>query len=193
MNSNFSLLKDIITRRRTVKPQAMNGGAIPDDILNDILLLADFAPTHGLTEPWRFIVFGNDSRKIFCRQHAELYKASTSTGQFDAAKYENLLHMGDNASHIVIAVMQRGNLEKIPVWEEEAAVAAAIQNILLGATATGIASYWGSGGMARRAEFKQWLQLKPDDTVLGVLYFGYADKQPAFKRNIPFNEKVFWR
>lgn len=171
----------------------MNGNAIDENIMRDILSLADYAPNHGLTEPYRFIVYSNKSRLEFCRQHAELYKANTDPEKFDVSKYNNFYHMGDKASHVVIAIMKRGILEKIPVWEEEASVATAIQNILLGAAAMGIAGYWGSGGMARRKEFKTWLGLREEDMVMGVLYFGYTDKHPEFIRHVPFSEKVEWR
>jgi nitroreductase len=193
MNHLFSALSQVITSRRTVKPQAMNARPIDNDLIKQVLILADFAPTHGLTEPWRFVVFDFEKRLDFCRQHAELYRMNTSEEKFEQAKYEKLLHMGDLASHIVIAIMKRGSLEKIPVWEEEAATAVAIQNVLLGATALGIASYWGSGGMARKKEMKHWLGLEEEDAVIGILYFGYAEKTPKFQRNIPFSEKLNWR
>jgi nitroreductase len=88
--------------------------------------------------------------------------------------------------------MKRGSLPKIPEWEEEAATAAAVQNILLGATAMGIASYWGSGGMAQHQAMKDFLHLGMEDKVMGILYFGYADKMPGFKRNISMDEKIKW-
>jgi len=192
MNELFSDIQQVISSRRNIKPQQMNGRKILDDDMNTLLLLADFAPTHGLTEPWRFMVYSANSVKIFCGQHAELYKVHTTHDRFENAKYEKLLHMGDKASHIIVAIMQRGQLPKIPAWEEKAATACAVQNILLGATALGIASYWGSGGMAQHKAMKDFLNLQEDDFVMGILYFGYADNQPKFVRSIPFNEKVSW-
>lgn len=170
----------------------MNGDIISDETINTILGLADYAPTHGVTEPWRFIVYNKHKAAAFCEAHALLYKTHTAAEKFDASKYDKLLHMGDKASHIVIAAMQRGDLPKIPAWEEQAATSAAIQNVLLGATAMGIASYWGSGGMTQHASLKEYLALRDEDFVMGILYFGYAGKQPAFNRNIPFEKKVKW-
>ena len=137
MDNKFSILADIIKNRRSIKPAKMNGKIIPDELVKDILLLADWAPTHGRTEPWRFVVYSGNKVKEFCRQHAELYKANTTAETFKQESYDKLLHNGDLASHITIAIMQRGNLPKIPVLEEIIATSAAIQNILLGATALG--------------------------------------------------------
>jgi nitroreductase len=192
MNKLFRQVALVIRNRRTVKPQAMNGGLVNDGFISEILQLANYAPSHGLTEPWRFVVFGPATRISFCRKHAGLYQQHTVPAKFEQAKYDKLLHMGDLASHVVVAIMKRGDLPKIPEWEEQAATATAIQNVLLGAEALGIASYWGSGGMAQHQAMKDFLQLRNEDKVMGILYFGYADKTPGFTRNIPMDEKVKW-
>lgn len=192
MNDLFSEIKQVISSRRTTKPQAMNGRVIDDETMAAVLQLADYAPTHGLTEPWRFIVYGPGKKPAFCHGHAGLYRANTPGEKFEQARYDKLYTMGDQASHVVIAIMQRGNLPKIPAWEEQAAVAAAVENILLGATALGIASYWGSGGMMQHAAMKNWLGLQDADMVMGILYFGYADKQPVFSRNTEWAQKIKW-
>jgi nitroreductase len=88
--------------------------------------------------------------------------------------------------------MQRSDLGKIPVSEEMEAVACSIQNILLSATALGIASFWSTGGMALKPAMKDFLQLGPDDHVVGVVYLGYVDEAPAGKRTIPLEKKVTW-
>lgn len=192
MNEIFANIKRIITSRRTIKPQQMNGLKIPDEQIQAILELANYAPTHGLTEPWRFVVYSGGNVVDFCEQHASLYKANTPPDKFETAKYDKLLHMGDKASHIIIAIMQRGRLPKIHPWEEKAAVATAVQNMLLGATAFGIATYWGSGGMAQHNAMKDFLSLNEADFVMGILYFGYSNKQPPFTRSTLIDEKTKW-
>jgi nitroreductase len=190
MNTNFDTIANIIKSRRTVKPFVMNGTKLPDEQINQLLALADWAPTHGLTEPWRFTVYSNPAD--FCNAHAELYKANTPADEFIRGTYDNLYNQGTKVSHVIVAVMQRGNLPKIPVSEEVAAVAAAIQNILLGATALGIASFWSTGGMILKPAMKAFLNLQPEDEVMGVLYFGGADEYPKGVRKVPLSEKVKW-
>ena len=89
--------------------------------------------------------------------------------------------------------MQRGALPKIPALEEIAATAIAIQNILLGATAAGIASFWSTGGMAHHSVMKHFLQLKEEDIVMSILYLGYSDEQIEGKRQTQIEEKVIWK
>jgi nitroreductase len=51
-------------------------------------------------------------------------------------------------------------------------VAAAIQNILLGAMALNISSFWSTGGMTYHPELKRYLNLEEEDQVIGLLYLG---------------------
>ena len=190
MDNGFSAIADIIKNRRSVKAQAMNGNKIPNGHIAAILELANWAPNHGNTEPWRFIVYENPAD--FCLQHAELYKQNSMGDNFIPGTYDKLLHQGDKASHIIVAVMKRGDLPKITPFEEMAAASAAIQNMLLGATALNIASFWSTGGMALKPALKEFLGFGDDDRVMGILYFGYANEQPAGKRNSGIEEKITW-
>lgn len=190
METTFTAVAETIKKRRTIKAQAMNGNKIPNGHIAAILELANWAPTHGYTEPWRFIVYENPAD--FCSQHAEVYKQNSMGDNFNATVYNNLQHQGDKVSHIIVAVMKRGDLPKIPAFEEIAASSCAIQNMLLGATALNIASFWSTGGMALKPVLRDVLGYGDDDQVMGILYFGYADEHPEGKRNTPIEEKITW-
>ena len=193
--TNFEVLQHIIRNRRSSKPALMNGKKIEDSVINELLELADWAPTHGHTEPWRFVVFGGDKVKQFCNDHAELYKANTPEEKFMTATYDKLQHQGDSLSHILLVYMKRGNNPKIPVLEEIAAVSCAVENLLLGASSLGIAALWGSGGMTHQPAMKNYLSLAEEDIVMGILYLGYTDENTIKegKRIISITEKVTWK
>ncbi|MCW3122798.1 MAG: nitroreductase [Flavipsychrobacter sp.] len=171
----------------------MNGQVIPDEKVNELLALADWAPTHGRTEPWLFLVYKGEALKQFGQSHADLYWQNTAEDKRQQATYEKLLHNVDKASHLVVSVMKRGENPKIPQIEEIAAASAAIQNILLGATALGISSFWSTGGMTLHPALKEHLHLGTEDIVLGLIFLGYTD-EPAKEgiRNRPLHEKVKW-
>jgi nitroreductase len=189
-DTTFSIISSIIKNRRTIKPFMMNGQKVPDEQVKKLLELADWAPNHGLTEPWRFAVYADP--KVFCHEHAEMYKHSTDADGFNQSVYNNLSQQGDMASHVIIAVMHRGDLPKIPAFEEMAATACAIQNVLLGATALNIASYWGTGGMILKPAMRSFLDLRDEDEVMGVIYLGYADEHPQGIRRVPLQDKISW-
>lgn len=191
---NFEMLDNIIKNRRSCKPALMNGEKIDDAAINDLLKLADWAPTHAHTEPWRFIVFAGNAVQQFCKDHADLYKVNTPPEKFETAKYEKTLHNGDHCSHIIAVYMKRGNNPKITRVEEICAVAAAVQNLLLGAAALNIAALWSTGGVTLHDAMKTWLGLQPEDQMIGLIYLGYTDKAvKEGERIIPLEEKVIWK
>lgn len=190
--STFEQFNEIVTRRRTVKPGQMNGQIIAEQDIKDIIATADWAPTHGRTEPWRFFVLTGENLKKFCEHHAELYWANTDEAVRTETKRDSINKMGDKASHLVITVMRRTPDTKIIVEEEYAAVAAATENMLLGATAKGIASFWSTGGMTHHPAMKMYLGLTENDLVMGLIYLGYSDEQKEGTRKIPLNDKIIW-
>ncbi|MBV4358458.1 nitroreductase family protein [Pinibacter aurantiacus] len=192
MSNDFSVLETLVKDRRTVKAQQMNGKKIPDAQIVQLLELADWAPTHANTEPWRFFVYGGSDVQGFCKQHAELWKQTTPPENFLQGTYDKFATMGDAASHVIIAAMKRAPTSKIPVMEEIAATACAVQNILLGAEALGIATFWSTGGMTLKEPFKPFLHLNTEDVVMGIIYLGYSDVEPAGKRLVPLEDKVRW-
>ena len=188
-----ALIDEVIKTRRTVKPDRMSGGKIPDEEMQEILELADWAPTHARTEPWRFVVYGGVQVARFCQSHADLYKTNSEPGTFLQAKYDNLAHIGDLVSHIAVCSMLRVPSHKIPEIEEIAAAASAIQNVLLGATSRGIASFWSTGGMTHHPAFRDFFNLGDEDRIMGILYFGYSrDPVKPGARMIPIDEKIKW-
>lgn len=188
----FSTLERVIEGRRSTKPAAMNGKKIEDGVIRQLLELANWAPTHANTEPWGFVVYSGEAVKGFCHQHAELYRKATPPEKFTQAKYEKQQHNGDKASHLIAVYMKRGDNPNITVLEEICAAAAAVQNILLGAEALGIAVLWSTGGAVMHPVMKDFLGLGPEDVVLGLLYMGYTDELVKPGKREPVEEKTTW-
>lgn len=183
----------MIKNRRSVGGPKMNGSKIPDETVKELLELAHWAPTHGRTEPWQFHVYTGAALKQFGLDHGELYWNNTPEETRMAATKEKLENNINNVSHLVVCAMKRGTNEKIPQLEEIAAAAAAIQNILLGATAQGIASFWNTGGMTLKPAMKQYLGLGNEDLVLGLIFLGYTDEPVKVGvRNTHHSEKTIW-
>jgi len=171
----------------------MNGARIPDEQVIELLKLADRAPTHARTEPWRFWVYTGESLTRFGNDHAELYWNNTPEDKRQEDKAHNFRNMVAQVSHLVIVAMKRTPMAKIPMMEEYAAVAAATENILLGAEAAGISVLWSTGGMTHHPAMKAYLGLEEEDLVMGLLYMGYSDQEAKpTKRTIPLEEKMKW-
>lgn len=187
------MLKGIIKKRRTTDPEDFNGKEVSKQIVTDILEAAHWAPNHGQTEPWHFLVYEKNDIKNFGELHANLYKENTPPEQFLQKKYDKLLHRGDKAAWLIVVVMKRGNKSNIPKLEEIEATACAVQNMLIMATAFGIHSYWGTGGMCYHPSLHQKLELAPEDKILGFVYLGRTDAVDVIgKRNAAFTDKITW-
>ena len=188
----FSVLQEIVRNRRSIKPAVFNGKKIEDQQIRQLLELANWAPTHGFTEPWRFVVYSGEAVQQFCRAHAELYKESTDPTEFNSGKYEKQQHNGDKASHIILVYLRRGGNPNITMLEEICATAAATEHILLGAEALGIAVLWSTGGVVLKPAMEEYLGLEEEDIVIGMLYMGYTDEPARPGRRGPVEDKTIW-
>ena len=190
--SDFSILSTTIKTRRTTKPAQFNGNKIPDEQVAQLLELADWAPTHTYSEPWRFVVYGGNKVNEFSMQHALLYQQFTTADKFMKGKFDGIIANGKKSSHIIVCIMKRTNF-KLPVIEEIAAVSCAVQNILLGATALGIASLWSTGGMVLHPAMKNLFELDEADEIVGQLFLGYSNEKIEGVRKIALSEKIVWK
>ncbi len=166
-------INHIIRNRRSIYPAQYSGEVIEDSIIENILENANWAPNHGLTEPWRFVVFKGKGLHQLAEFQSNLYKElSQQSESFDEKKFEKLLKKPLLASHIISIGMKRDEREKIPEIEEVEAVACAVQNMYLTAYSYGIGCYWGSGGITYQKKANEFFGLSEKDLLLGFLYLG---------------------
>jgi len=189
---NPEQINQLIHSRRSTKPRFFNGKKIEDEIVWQILENANWAPTHALTQPWRFKVFAGAGLEKLAKFQANLYRKITSESKFKTDKFERLKSNVLQSSHVIVLCMKRQPSEAIPEVEEIEAVACSVQNMALTAAAYGICCFWGSGGVTYTEELKQFLGLAAKDRCLGYLYLGYSDKPATHSRRTPIAEKVEW-
>lgn len=192
MEYNIEELNQLIRNRRSVFPkQFQEGRVVPDEIILQILENANWAPSHGQTEPWHFVVFAGEGLKKLANFQSNLYKEHAGAS-FKEAKYTNLQKNPLMASHVIALCLKRDTSKKFPEIEEVEAVACAVQNIYLSVTAYGLGGYWTTGGVTYIEEAKSFFGLTEEDRLLGFFYIGYiAVPSPDGKRK-PIEEKIVW-
>ena len=168
-------LQEAIASRRAIFPKQMSGKPVPQDVIDKMLELANWAPTHRNTEPWRFKVYAGTSMNALLDQCKDCYVKSTPAEKFKSVKIEKIEERKQQVSHIVAICMQRNEI--LPEWEEIAATAMAVQNmwLVLGETNT-YGGYWSTPAYAMGEDFRQFLQLEDDEHCLGFFYAGTIDK-----------------
>ncbi|HLX90554.1 MAG TPA: nitroreductase [Puia sp.] len=180
----------LIRARRSVFPdQYVPGKKIPDTMVMELLENANWAPSHKLTEPWRFTIFSDAGLEKLADFQSELYK-KTAGEKFKQSKYEKLKKVPLLCSHVISIGMKRSGA--VPEIEEIAAVACAVENLFLSMTSYGIGGYWSTGGITYIDEAKSFFGLGESDKLLGFFYLGYIQvPSPAGKRG-PISDKLFW-
>ncbi len=176
-------LSDIIRNRRSIKPEHFNSRPIDKETLSALLENAKWAPTHGLTQPWRFTVFIGEGLAVLSDFQCETYKELAGKDKYNQKIYDKLKARPYLASAVIAIGMKRQASGKIPEIEEVQAVACAVQNMFLTATAMGIAAYWTTGGLTYKDEMNTFLGLEEADKCLGLFYLGnYDGEMPTSKR-----------
>jgi nitroreductase len=186
MNMNLA----IRNRRSVFASQFHQGRKIPDEIIIEILHNANAAPTHKLTEPWRFTVFTGEGLVTLGEKQAEIYKQNAGD-RYKENKYGNLLNTPRLCSH-VIAIGCKRNVGMIPEMEEVAAVSCAVQNIYLSLDSYGIGGYWSTGGITFMNQANDLVGLGPNDIFMGFFYLGYVQVPSVHRTPSSLDNKVTW-
>lgn len=190
---NVEDLNNLIRDRRSVFPKDYTGEKAGDSIILQLLENANWAPTHKLTEPWRFKVFCGKGLNQFAEFQAKDYhRKCFGTEKYLEKKYDKLLNNPLKCSHIISIGMHRNEDALIPEVEEVAAVASAVQNILLSAHAYGLGAYWSTGGVTYNENAKSFFDLGERDSLLGFIYLGVIDGLPDAGKRQPIEQKVSW-
>ncbi len=193
MNESLRNLRSIIVNRRTLKPDNYTGEKIDDHLIEEVLEAANWAPTHGYTEPWRFTVFTGSGLSRLGTFLADLDQTDQAAKDFNATRYERLAKRPLKASHVIGVGMKRGDNPKVPEVEEICSVAMAVQNMWLTAHAMGLGAYWSTGELAFRPETRELFGLEKGDRSLGFFYIGVAASEANKGRRLSsIHDKLRW-
>jgi nitroreductase len=194
-NDTPAIITEVIRSRRSIKPFDMDSTReVERALILELLENANHAPTHGLTEPWRFHIFTGEGRRTLAETMARLYRETTPEAEFREDKMRKMSENPLLAGAVIVLGMARRGGAKIPELEEIEAVACAVQNLALSVTSTGLAGYWSSPPLVYTRQFVDWLGLGAEDRCLGLFYLGWpkAGFTPPKATRKPVEEKITW-
>ena len=148
------------------------------------------APSHHLTQPWRFVVLTGAALDDF----GSAWAAGTTRGGKDASGIAAKAHRAP----VLIAVIATPHLNhpKVVEMEEHYATGMAMQNILLAAHDMGLGAMIRTWPAAEMGEVRDLLGVGPDDRIAGLIYLGYpapGDSERPMSRRSPAAERTEWR
>jgi len=182
-------VQQLIRARKAVFPDNFEEKEISKALLLEVLENAIYAPTHRITEPWRFVVFQGESKEKLASFLQSDYQLHNTADEFNEHKYEKRRKKVEKSGAIIAICMQESGM--VPEWEEIAATSMAVQNIWLSLDSYGLGGYWSSPASALE-NMDELIDLRENEVCIGLFYIGYAKKHERKRKRTPIDEKTTW-
>ena len=178
-------IQELLLDRKTVhdyRPEPLPAGA-----LERALAAAVAAPNHRMTEPWRFVRVGPETRKVLVDISADLKGGPAKLGEAGLQKLA--AKMVDPAELLVVCQVRHPDPDI--AREDYAAVACAVQNVMLSLWSEGLGSKWSTGAVTTDERTYAALGVDPaQQEIVGFLWAGHALRPdvPKPRRRQPASE-----
>jgi nitroreductase len=140
--------------------------------------------------PWRFVVLTGEGRnKLGDAMAASQHERHP---EFPTEAFEKCRTLPLRAPVMIAVGVDKPADARVLEIENVAAVAAAIQNLLLAAHALGLGAKWRTGEWARDTRIKEFLGFEPDQHILGFLYLGYPEATVEGASRPSFADRTVW-
>ena len=149
-------------------------GPVPDAA--DLKLVFDAAmraPDHGQLKPWRFITIRDDARIALGEVYAQAAREREPGSDGERFRTKAM------AAPLIIAIVVHPTVpHKVPVGEQELAVAAAAMNMLNALHMLGYGGFWATGLNSYDRRVTKALGVAETERLVGFLYVG-TPKEPS--------------
>lgn len=150
------------------------------------------APDHGKMRPWRYIVIKGKHRAAFAEMVIDAMRAVDP--DVPGKKVEKRRQRFSEMPMIVALGMHLAPKAKIPVAEQEMAVAAGAMNVLNALHAGGFGGFWVTGEFMNEPGFLAAIGLGTSDRLAGFLFVGTPEKGPPEARRPDIEDyAAFWK
>ncbi|NNC84257.1 MAG: nitroreductase [Flavobacteriales bacterium] len=191
MRHNLSEITAIIRDRRTIYPEFFSDRKVHHEQIELLLNNAIWAPTHGMTQPWRFKVYMGESRSRVAEFLSKTY-VQWAGEDVNEMKAERMRVRPMKASAVMVVGITPDPKERIPEIEEMGAAACAIQNMHLTATAAGLGFFWSTPKFIYTGECNAFFGFEEKDSILGLIYIGYPEGEWPKGQRRPIEYLTEW-
>lgn len=155
--------------------------AVPDAVIARALAAAHQAPCHKCSWPWRFTRVGPEGRRALADVGVALKRGDAGAPLPDAQRAAVERKMLTPGELLVVSQVLSDDLFRRR--EDYAAVAAAVQNLMLSVHADGFGSKWGTGAVTRDPRTYACLGIDPSrERIEGFVFVGRSAGRPTIER-----------
>lgn len=185
-------INELIKNRRATPPRFLAKNEVSKKIIQQLLENANWAPTHKNTEPWRFKVYmGESKQKLAGDSYSLLISKLTQGEQLNLQKIDKFKDALERVPVAIAIIFERDAAERIPEWEELAAVSMAVQNMWLTATSMDLGAFWSTPDFLNL--LYDIVEIQPRQKLLGFFYVGQIAMEYPTQGRGDINSKVEWK
>jgi nitroreductase len=162
-----------LVRQRRTSMQVDRERAIPRELVAELCELAQWAPNHKRTWPWRFAMVEGEGRARLGNVIADAMEAHGDPPEKVAKARGKYLR-----TPVSLVVGAAAGDSPLRTAENRDAVAAGVQNLLLAACTHGLAGYWGSCPKGANDPVAALCGFEAGTHVMAIIYLGWADGSP---------------
>jgi nitroreductase len=180
----LDFVQSAIAGRVNVSPKRLMAPGPSAQQLEALLAMASAAPDHGHLLPWRFVLIPQEQRyRLGAAFVSALIARDTSATQEQLESAEEKAH---RSPLLLLAVACLGDsVSGVPNFERIVSLGAAIQNMLVSATAMGFGSGLTSGQAMDSNALRGLFQLSSDESALCFVNIGTVREHKVSKRARP--------
>lgn len=169
MTVTFEQLASVIRSRRTNR-FVDTSREVPTAVVEQLCELAQWAPNHGRTWPWRFALFTGAGRSRL----GEAFVADMIERNFgdEGKRTKTLTKYTRTPAVLVVGAAADANASRHE--ENRDAVAAGLQNVMLAASTLGLATSWATAPLIDSGRVLALCGFEPDVRITCVMYLGWA-------------------
>lgn len=166
---------EILRGRRTINLYLQT--PVPEELVEEAIESATWAPNHHVTEPWRFYLLGRETidKCLELVRDIVTQKKDAKAAAFKANSWS------EKPGWLVVTC--RTSADELLQREDYAACCAATQNFMLHLWKAGVGSKWTTGDITRDPRFFDILGVDEDkEFVVGMIWYGYPKLTPEQSR-----------
>ncbi len=161
-------LEDAIRGRRTTK--LFEQRELDPAVVRELVELAVWAPNHHLTAPWRFRLIGPDA----------------TARLLAIAPPEKRMKLVRAPTRVLVTCVRSD--DPVVLEEDLASTAAAVQNLLLAATAKGVDSFWQSPAVPSTKQGRAALGIPENEDCVAVVHLGTSAQERSAPARPPLDD-----